>query len=227
MARTASMSITGWHRMSRRGGELLQATTRQLLPALGIALIIASVLFCLALLTYYPGDPSLNATGAAPPRNFLGRSGATAAELLLQYFGFAAYLLPAVIFGWAFGLLLQHPVRRPLRKLLLLPVMLALGAGALAILRSDAALPGAGGVTGWLLLGLVERAGLGMLELPLAMIAASLVGPLLLSIIGLSAGQWRLLGSGAGRGAGRLAVVSGRGSAAVGGVLVGAWEAGG
>ena len=73
MARTASMSISGWHRVGRRGGELLQATTRQLLPALGIALIVASVLFCLALLTYYPGDPSLDAAGAAPPRNYLGR----------------------------------------------------------------------------------------------------------------------------------------------------------
>ena len=72
MARTASMSISGWHRLSRRGGELLQATTRQLLPALGIALIVASVLFCLALLTYYPGDPSLDTAVAAPPRNYLG-----------------------------------------------------------------------------------------------------------------------------------------------------------
>ena len=152
-------------------------------------------------------------------------SGAVVADLLLQYLGFAAYLLPAVTFGWAFGLLLQHPMRRPLRKLMLLPVMLALGAAALAVLRSDAALPGAGGVIGWLLLGLVERAGLGALELPLAMIAAALVGPLLLSIIGLSAGQWRLLGSGAGRGAGRLAVASGRGSAALGGLLMRSWQA--
>ena len=78
---------------------------------------------------------------------------------------------------------------------------------------------------GWLLLGLVERAGLGALELPLAMVAAALVGPLLLSIIGLSAGQWRLLGSGAGRGAGRLAVASGRGSAALGGLLMRSWQA--
>ena len=58
------------------------------------------------------------------------------------------------------------------------------------------------------------------------MIAAALVGPLLLSIIGLSAGQWRLLGSGAGRGAGRLAVASGRGSAALGGLLMRSWQRG-
>src|SRR5204863_418586 len=73
-------------------------------------------------------------------------------------------------------------------------------------------------------LGVAGRAGLGSLELPLAMVAAALVGPLLLSIIGLSAGQWRLLGSGAGRGAGRLAVASGRGSAALGGLLMRSWQ---
>ena len=107
---------------------------------------------------------------------------------------------------------------------MLLPVVLTLGAAACAVLRPDEALPGAGGVIGWLLLALVERAGLGSLELPLAMTAAALVGPLLLSVIGLSAGQWRLLGSGAGRGAGRLAVASGRGSAALGGLLLRSWR---
>jgi S-DNA-T family DNA segregation ATPase FtsK/SpoIIIE len=224
MPSTAPISIFGRHRLSRRGSDLLQTVTRQLLPALGIVLIVASALLCLALLTYYPGDPSLDAVTAATPRNYLGRSGAVIADLLMQYLGFAAYLLPMVVLGWAFGLLLQHPVRRPLLKLILLLFALILGAAACAILRPDGALPGAGGVIGWLLLGLTERAGLGALEVPLAMIAAALVGPLLLSIIGLSAGQWRLLGSGAGRGASRLAVASGRGSLALGGFLWRSWQ---
>src|SRR4051812_27542624 len=120
MPRTAAISIFGWNRLNRRGSELLQAATTRLLPALGVALIVASALFCLALLTYHPGDPSLDTAAAAPPRNYLGYSGAVLADLLLQYLGLAAYLLPAVMLGWAFGLLLTHPVRRPLRKLLLL-----------------------------------------------------------------------------------------------------------
>ena len=220
MPRTAQIASFGWDRLSRRGGELRNATARQLLPALGIALMVASALLCLALLTYNPGDPSLDTAAAEPPRNYLGHLGALVADLVLQYLGLAAYLLPAVMLGWAFGLLLQHPLRRPARKLLLLPLGLALGAAAFAILRADEALPEAGGLIGALLLGLAGRAGLGALELPLAMIAAALLGPLLLSIIGLSAGQWRHIGSGAGRGAGWLAVASGRGSAALGGFLV-------
>src|SRR6185312_14039546 len=106
----------------------------------------------------------------------------------------------------------------------LLPLALALGAVAFAILRADDTRSAAGGLIGSLLLVLSGRVGLGPLELPLAMVAAALVGPLLLSIIGLSAGQWRLLGGGAGRGAGRLAVVSGRGSVALGGFLLRSWR---
>ena len=167
---------------------------------------------CLALLTYYPGDPSLDTAASAPPRNYLGYSGAVVADLLLQYLGLAAYLLPAGIsLGWAFGLLVQHPVRRPLRKLLgLLPLALALGTAAFAVLRADGALVGAGGVIGSLLLGLAGRTGLGPLELPLAMIAAAMLRPLLLSIIGLSAGAVATFSAAApGRGAGRLAIASG------------------
>ncbi|MGE0257332.1 MAG: DNA translocase FtsK 4TM domain-containing protein [Alphaproteobacteria bacterium] len=225
MPRTAQISSFGWDRLSRRSGELRHAATRQVLPALGIALMVASALLCLALLTYNQSDPSLDTAAAAPPRNYLGYSGAVVADLLLQYLGLAAYLLPAAILGWAFGLLLQHPLRRPVRKLMQLVLALALGAAAFAILRSDEALSGAGGLFGSLLLGLAGRAGLGALELPLAMVAAALVGPLLLSIIGLSAGQWRHLGSGAGRGAGWLAVSSGRGSAVLGGYLLRTWRA--
>src|SRR3954471_24185033 len=148
MARTATISVFGADRLSRRAGELMQAAARQSLPALGVALIMASALLCLALLTYHPGDPSLDTAAAAPPRNYLGYSGAIVADLLLQYLGLAAYLLPAVILGWAFGLLLQHPVRRPLRRLLLLPVALALATAAFAVLRADISLAGARGVIG-------------------------------------------------------------------------------
>src|SRR2546421_572930 len=45
--------------------------------------------------------------------------------------------------------------------------------------------------------------------LPVAMTEAARVAVLLLSIIGLSPGDWRVIGGGAGRGAARLARVSG------------------
>src|SRR5207248_2511875 len=91
------------------------------------------------------------------------------------------------------------------------------------------ALPaGTGGAVGGALLQLAYHVGLAPLALPLAMTAAALVAALLLSIMGLSWGDWRAIGGGAGRGASRLARASGRGTAAaavLGGRAVGYWRA--
>jgi len=195
--------------------ETVEGWGKRLFEGLGVALVLVGLLLLLALLTYTPGDPSLDTAVDAPPRNFLGRDGALVADLLIQSVGLAAYLVPAVLFGWAFRLMLQRPIRRPLRGILLLLVALVLGAAACSILNPDLALPaGAGGVVGWVLLTAAERAGLAAVALPLAMAAAALVALLLLSIIGLSPGDWRALGSGAGRRAARFARASGRGTVA-------------
>ena len=221
MPRSAQVSAFGFAQLSRRGNDLFGTAVQRLLPGLGVALLLASALLTLALLTYDPRDPSFDTAVDARVRNYLGQNGALAADLLIQYLGLAAYLLPIVVLGWAFGLLLQHPVRRPVRKLLLLPVLVILAAVAFSVLRPYGVLPGAGGVIGWLWLGAAERAGLMTLELPLAMLAAALVAPLLLSVIGLSPGDWRLLG----RGAGRFTRSSGHGAAALGGALLRSWRA--
>src|SRR5712691_3145064 len=215
MPRAAQLSVRGFGHRWRGGSEMFGGLGQRLFEGLGVALVLASLLVLLALLTYNPGDVSLNTAVEAPPRNFLGHKGALIADVLVQSFGLAAYLVPSVMFGWAFRLLLGHPVRRPVRGILLLLLALVLGAAACSILHAGLSLPaGAGGAVGWVLLGLAKRAGLGTLALPLAMAAAALVALLLVSIIGLSPGDWRDLGSGAGRGATRFARASGRGTAA-------------
>src|SRR5712692_4619653 len=215
MPRAAQLSVRGFGHRWRGGSEMFGGLGQRLFEGLGVALVLASLLVLLALLTYNPGDVSLNTAVDAPPRNFLGHNGALIADVLVQSFGLAAYLVPSVMFGWAFRLLLGHPVRRPVRGILLLLLALVLGAAACSILHAGLSLPaGAGGAVGWVLLGLAKRAGLGTLALPLAMAAAALVALLLVSIIGLSPGDWRDLGSGAGRGATRFARVSGRGTVA-------------
>src|SRR5216684_131895 len=215
MPRAAQLSVRGFGHRWRGGSEMFGGLGQRLFEGLGVALVLASLLVLLALLTYNPGDVSFNTAVDAPPRNFLGHNGALIADVLVQSFGLAAYLVPSIMFGWAFRLLLGHPVRRPVRGILLLLLALVLGAAACSILHPGLSLPaGAGGAVGWVLLGLAQRAGLGTLALPLAMAAAALVALLLLSIIGLSPGDWRQLGSGAGRGATRFARVSGRGTVA-------------
>src|SRR5205814_6855632 len=81
---------------------------------------------------------------------------------------------------------------------------------------------------GWALLRLITSVGLAPLALPVAMTAAALVALLLLSIIGLSPGDWRVIGGGAGRGAARLARASGYSTlaaAAFGGRMWKDWRA--
>jgi DNA segregation ATPase FtsK/SpoIIIE, S-DNA-T family len=215
MPRAAQVSVRGFGQMWRGWSDILGAFGRRLFEGLGVALVLAGLLLLLALLTYTPGDASLDTAVDASPRNFLGRDGALVADILIQSVGLAAYLVPTVLFGWAFRLMLQRPIRRPIRGILLLLVALILGAAACSILHPSLALPaGAGGAVGWVLLGLAGRAGLAPFALPLAMAAAALVALLLVSIIGLSPGDWRDLGSGAGRRAARFARVSGRGTVA-------------
>jgi S-DNA-T family DNA segregation ATPase FtsK/SpoIIIE len=215
MPRVAQLSVRGFGQRWRSGSEMLGGLGQRLFEGLGVGLVVASLLLVLALLTYHPGDVSLDTAVDAPTRNFLGRDGALIADVLIQSVGLAAYLVPTVTFGWAFRLMLGRPIRRPLRGLGLTVLALVLGAASCSILQTGLNLPaGTGGIVGWVVLGLAERAGLGALALPLAMTAAALVALLLVAIIGLSPGDWRELGSGAGRGATRFARASGRGTVA-------------
>jgi S-DNA-T family DNA segregation ATPase FtsK/SpoIIIE len=237
MPRTAQFVIRGgggshgrfsWGRQWRQWRDALDGAGRRLYAVGGAALVLASLLLLLALLTYTRADASLDTAASVPPANYLGTDGAVIADLLLQSVGLAAYLLPAALLGWAFRLLLQRPLRNPLRRLSLLPPALVLGALACSILHPALALPaGAGGAVGGLALGFVARLGLSGIALPLAMAAAAAVALLLLSIVGLSQGDWRDLGYGAGRGATRFARLSGHGTVAAAGIaghLLGRWR---
>jgi S-DNA-T family DNA segregation ATPase FtsK/SpoIIIE len=67
---------------------------------LGILLVAAGLILVAALFSYDPADPSLFSAVADPdarPGNWAGRVGASFADGALQFFGFAAFALPAVV----------------------------------------------------------------------------------------------------------------------------------
>ena len=78
---------------------------RRLNELLGFLLCVSALLLFLALASYSPLDPSLNSasvlTGSRVARNWIGIVGALGADLLLQFFGIGAFLLP--IFSVAMG----------------------------------------------------------------------------------------------------------------------------
>ena len=76
----------------------------------GLAVVGAGAAIAAALLTYAPGDPSLNTATAGTPQNALGLAGAVIADAAVQIAGLAAVLLAAVIGGWGVRLMRGEPV---------------------------------------------------------------------------------------------------------------------
>jgi S-DNA-T family DNA segregation ATPase FtsK/SpoIIIE len=128
---------------------------RRLVEGLGLVLALAALALALALISYNPADPSLNAAAGAAPRNWLGASGATAADLLMQSIGIAAALLPACLTGWAWRIGAHRGLGRLWLRLAALPVLLLAAAVALADAPRPEGWPlsaSLGGVTGDMLL---------------------------------------------------------------------------
>ncbi|MEK9725527.1 MAG: DNA translocase FtsK 4TM domain-containing protein, partial [Rhodospirillaceae bacterium] len=76
----------------------------------GAVLAVAAAGMLVALVSYTPGDPSLNSATARRAGNLLGPGGAVLADVLVQSFGFAAYLLALGLAGWAWRLLRKRPL---------------------------------------------------------------------------------------------------------------------
>ena len=85
--------------------RLMYAPTRsrRLNEVCGLFLLAAATLLLLALVTYNPGDPSFDTVGggtanlARPTHNWTGLSGAYFSDLVLQFLGVAALLIPVLL----------------------------------------------------------------------------------------------------------------------------------
>src|SRR5690348_15303812 len=113
---------------------------RRLNELLGFLLCVSALLLFLALASYSPLDPSLNSasvlTGSRVARNWIGILGAIGADLLLQFFGIAAFLLPVFALGLGIRWFRSRKVVSPIAKLLggiwilmFVPALLALFPG--------------------------------------------------------------------------------------------------
>jgi DNA segregation ATPase FtsK/SpoIIIE, S-DNA-T family len=78
--------------------------SRRISEFFGVAFFALALIWLISLVTYEPTDPVwfFTTESTHPPANFVGRVGAFLAELSFQLFGYASYLLPAVIavIGW-------------------------------------------------------------------------------------------------------------------------------
>ena len=115
---------------------------RRLNELLGFLLCVSALLLFLALASYSPLDPSLNSasvlTGSRVARNWIGIVGAYGSDLLLQFFGVGAFLLPMIAAGMGIRWFRSRKVISPIAKLLggiwllmFVPALLALSPGHL------------------------------------------------------------------------------------------------
>ncbi len=129
----------------------------------GVLQALLAALLLVALISWNPADPSLNAASGAAPTNWLGLNGALFADLFMQSLGLAAW--PAAVLLIAFGLaaaigdaIQQRLKPTPLKALSATGGVLALSA-ALSALAAPAAWPlaaGLGGLWGDAIVGLIR-----------------------------------------------------------------------
>ena len=109
--------------------RFLQPTDSQRLnEPVGFVVLGIAVALALSLVSYQPFDPSWNVVGAAEPAgNLIGFPGAYLSDVLLQWLGMAAFLLPVylIVLGWYWvrSAPLPLPVGRVVGSLLLLFVL--------------------------------------------------------------------------------------------------------
>src|SRR5712691_6065033 len=97
---------------------------RRLNELIGLLLCVSALLLFLALASYSPLDPSFNSasvlTGSRSARNWIGLVGAVVSDLMLQFFGLGAFLLPvfATVLGtrWFRSRKIVSPLAKSDRK---------------------------------------------------------------------------------------------------------------
>ncbi|MFZ0310205.1 MAG: DNA translocase FtsK [Candidatus Sulfotelmatobacter sp.] len=115
---------------------------RRLNELVGFLLCVSALLLFLALASYSPLDPSLNSasvlTGTHAARNWIGVVGAVVSDLMLQFFGVGAFLLPVfpAMLGvrWFASRKIQSPIAKSLGGtwlVMFIPALLALLPGHL------------------------------------------------------------------------------------------------
>jgi len=228
MARTASTPAVG-DRLAAAGRRfaspaVMAALQRRLAELLALVLVVFGLVLGLALASYDPADPSFSTATAQLTRNLAGPIGAHASDLLLQAFGYAAFLLVACLMTWAWRLATHRGLAPFVLRLACLLAAMPLLAATLILLPLPTDVPaaaGPGGAAGpvvaqaltGLMRDLLGPAGAGIAHVVLA----ALTGLLAFVALGLTLGEWRRAGAVAGSAASATARVTAAGARQVGG----------
>ena len=128
---------------------LARLTRVMALRGAGLLLFAAALAALVALVSFHSDDASFNNANARDVSNLLGPLGATAADLLLQTFGFAALAALAPLFVWGARALTGRTLKYAMWRALAWPLGTLTVAAGLGVFPAPATLPaGAGGWVG-------------------------------------------------------------------------------
>ena len=92
---------------------------KRLNEAVGIVWLFGAIFTTLALISYYPQDPSWNtATADVQARNLVGSMGAHFADFAFQAFGLAAFAIPAFLLGLAWNWIRSNEIETQWAKVI-------------------------------------------------------------------------------------------------------------
>jgi S-DNA-T family DNA segregation ATPase FtsK/SpoIIIE len=111
---------------------------RRLNELIGFLILVFATLLVLALVSYSPLDPSLNTaatpSGGKPAHNWIGVVGALVADLSIQVFGVAAFLLPAFMAMYSLHWFRSRPFSSPYAKTVGAAALVAFLSGFIGLL---------------------------------------------------------------------------------------------
>jgi S-DNA-T family DNA segregation ATPase FtsK/SpoIIIE len=185
----------------KRGGRFLPdgataALKRWALQTGGLGVVSSGMAVAAALATYDRLDPSFDtAVPPGPVHNMLGQAGAVLSDLLLQWFGLAAWLAVFVLLAWGARLLVTG---QPLGRLWLRGLLACLAVLLVAIGLSVITLPASwhvagtpGGAGGRLMLAWIAADGAGIVPAGVAAASTLLGLSCAVGALGLSLAEWR------------------------------------
>ncbi len=206
---------------NRLASPALRVTLRRRVAEFGAFVLLAAAGgLLLALLSYHPGDPSLDTASAASVGNLAGWPGAIVADLLIQGFGVAGGLPALALLAWGWRIGSHRGLTSVSLRLAALLAALPATASVLAAIPDWHGRPllwpagvGLGGAAGQLVGATAIAAGHDMIgpfgaAIVIALCTA-LAAALIVLSLGLSRGEWRAAGLAARQSARQGRVVAG------------------
>jgi len=192
---------------SGTGGALLPAGARSFLrrraqELAGGILAVVSAFMMVAVFSYSPADPSLNAAGLPIAQNILGRPGAVISDLWLQTLGFACFVPLLTLLIWGVRLAGKTPTRHCILRLLALggaAEFYAIGLSALPVTENWPLMTRMGGFAGTIVLdflaGTPPASSLHLGPSLIGLVSGLFGVGLWVTALGLSLTEWRSVGA--------------------------------